>query len=125
MIGLQAQRQVTDGKHPDQQYRSRSQGLPVRAQARQARRAVSLGDLAGGLAHGVALPQRLGFDIGLGIGWICFQPGFEGAGVFGAGALQTDQPVQRLVHGAVAGSRVWRRRAVRGAFGHGKSWVVL
>ena len=53
------------------------------------------------------------------------EPGLEGPGVFGRGALQAYQPVQRLVHGAVAGSRVWRRRAVRGTVGHGGSLACL
>ncbi|MNJ51258.1 hypothetical protein D3C77_465580 [compost metagenome] len=125
VIGLQAQWQVADGEHTDQQHRGSGQGFPVRAQARQTRRTISLGNLIGDLAQGVAVPECFRFDIGLGIGRIGFQPGFKGPGIFGAGALQADQPVQRLVHGTVAGSRVWRRRAMRGAIGHGRSWVVL
>jgi len=62
--------------------------------------------MAGGLAQRGAVPQRFGFDIGLGVFRLGPQPVLEGAGVVLAGALQADQPVQRLLAGTGAGIRL-------------------
>ncbi|MNC57544.1 hypothetical protein D3C75_1072190 [compost metagenome] len=64
--------------------------------------------LHGHLVQRCAVPQGFCLDIGLGIFRRCAEPGFEGLGVLGVGALQAHQPVQRLVHGTSTGIRPGR-----------------
>ncbi|MCY1175430.1 hypothetical protein D9M73_156680 [compost metagenome] len=87
VIGLQAHGHVAEADQADDKGRGRGQGFPVGAQALQRRRAALALQDAGGLAHSVAVPHGLGFDVGLGVRGVGIQPGGEFVFIVGRRAL--------------------------------------
>ncbi|MNO79443.1 hypothetical protein D3C76_706120 [compost metagenome] len=103
VVGLQAHGQVAKGEQADQQHGCGGQGFPVPAQAPAHGAALALVQLHRYFAQGGAIPQRFGFDIGLGVFWRSAEPRFKSERVVFVGALQAYKPIQCLVHGTGAG----------------------
>jgi hypothetical protein len=103
MIGLDAQAKVAEGEDTQHEHCRRRQWQPVRAQvAQQVRFGFGRGHCSGHLGNGLGMPDGLNPGESFPVRAIGRQPFLKARLLLGVGAVQFDEPVQGLIHRAVA-----------------------